>query len=82
MPAKGPICVGFSDQATKFPMADEFSMDNLEAFVTKMEAGELEAHMKSEGAVDNTGKANLKLTARNYKDHVDGTKDTFIKFYS
>jgi protein disulfide isomerase family A protein 3 len=82
MPAKGPICVGFSDQATKFPMAEEFTMDNLEAFVTKMEAGELEAHMKSEGEVDNTGKANLKLTARNYKSHVDGTKDTFIKFYA
>jgi len=79
---KAPVCIAFDDRATKYPMSEAFSMDAFEAFINAHKAGELEAHVKSEDGVDNTGKANLDLTAKNYKSHVDGTKDAFIKFYA
>jgi len=82
MPEKAPLCVGFDDRNTKYPMKAEFSMDNLEAFVNDFDSGKLEPHMKSEENVDNTGKSNLQLTAKNFKGHVDGSKDAFIKFYA
>jgi len=82
LPEKAPLCVGFDDRNTKYPMKEDFSMDALESFVNDFTSGKLEPHMKSEEGVDNTGKANLQLTAKNYKSHVDGTKDAFIKFYA
>jgi len=82
MPEKAPLCVGFDDRNTKYPMKAEFSMDNLEAFVNDFDSGKLEPHMKSEDNVDNTGKSNVQLTAKNFKGHVDGSKDAFIKFYA
>merc|ERR1711981_626997 len=79
---KNPACVAFDDRATKYPMKETFTMDTFEAFINDYDNGKLEAHVKSEEGVDNTGKANLVLTAKNYKSHVDGTKDAFIKFYA
>lgn len=77
-----PVCLAFADRKEKYLMDEEFSMDSFEAFLNSYKAGELEAHMKSEGAMDNTGKANLDLTAKNWKSHVDGSKDLFVKFYA
>lgn len=57
-------------------------MDTFEQFVKDYEGGKLSAHVKSQDDVDNEGKSNIVLTARNYKDYVDGKKDAFIKFYA
>merc|ERR1711881_735548 len=63
-------------------MTADFTMDSFEAFVSDYQGGKLEAHIKSQDIVNEEGKANLDLTAKNYKSHVDGTKDAFIKFYA
>jgi protein disulfide isomerase family A protein 3 len=79
---KKPICLVFEDQRTKYLMDEDFSMDSFEAFLKSYKAGDLEPHMKSETGIDNTGKANLDLTAKNWKEHVDGKSDLFVKFYA
>jgi len=77
-----PRCMIYDDKQTKYVMSEEFNMDNFEAFIKSWDAGQLEAHVKSQDIVNEAGKANLDLTAKNFKQHVDGTKDTFIKFYA
>lgn len=77
-----PQCVAYDDKATKYVMKAEFAMDTFEQFVNDYQGGKIEAHVKSEDITNEPGKANLDLTAKNWKDHVDGSKDVFIKFYA
>jgi protein disulfide isomerase family A protein 3 len=79
---KIPVCVAYDDKATKYMMTAEFNMDTFEAFINDYQGGKLEAHIKSQDVENEEGAANIVLTAKNYKKHVDGTKDTFIKFYA
>jgi len=79
---KTPHCIAYDDKQTKYVMTADFTMDSFEAFVSDYQGGKLEAHIKSQDIVNEEGKANLDLTAKNFKSHVDGTKDAFIKFYA
>jgi len=81
---KAPACIAFDDKNSKYVMdrAEAWSMDKLEAFVNSYDAGELSIHIKSQDDFDNEGKGNKDLTAKTFKSYVDGTKDTFIKFYA
>jgi len=67
----------------KYVMDTEFSMDNLEAFVSKFLAGGLEQYLKSEDLPDNEGQAVKTVVAKNFDEIVnDATKDVLIEFYA
>merc|ERR1712176_22978 len=50
-------------------------------FLDDFQAGKIEKHVKSEAEPETQG-ANLVLTARNFPENIDGTKDAFVEFYA
>lgn len=76
-----PIVAAVTDEG-KFPMDDEFSVENLKAFVENLLAGKLEPYMKSEPIPDNTGALKVAV-AKNFKELVMNSKqDALIEFYA
>merc|ERR1712198_540536 len=67
----------------KYKMSEDFSVDNLKAFLTKMQAGELEPYLKSEAVPDNSG-VNVKVAvAKNFEELVTKSeKDVLVEFYA
>ncbi|XGW21347.1 hypothetical protein V3C99_004363 [Haemonchus contortus] len=76
-----PIVAAITNDG-KFPMDDEFSVENLKAFVESVLAGKLEPYMKSEPIPDN--KEALKVAVgKNFKELVmDADKDVLVEFYA
>ncbi|VDM52112.1 unnamed protein product [Angiostrongylus costaricensis] len=76
-----PIVAALTDEG-KFPMDDEFSVENLKAFVENLLARKLEPYMKSEPIPDNTGVLKVAV-AKNFKELVMNSKqDALIEFYA
>ncbi|VDM68878.1 unnamed protein product [Strongylus vulgaris] len=76
-----PIVAAITDEG-KFPMNNEFSVENLKEFVEELLAGKLEPYMKSEPIPDNTGALKVAV-AKNFKELVlDADKDALIEFYA
>lgn len=76
-----PIVAAVTDEG-KFPMDDEFSVENLKAFVENVLAGKLEPYMKSEPIPDNTGPLKVAV-GKNFKELVlNSEKDALIEFYA
>ncbi|PAV66762.1 hypothetical protein WR25_10495 [Diploscapter pachys] len=76
-----PIVVILTDEG-KFPMDNEFSIDNLKAHVEEVISGNLEPHMKSEPVPEEQG--DLKVAVgKNFKELIlDSDKDVLIEFYA
>jgi len=67
----------------KFKMTDDFSVDSFTAFMTKLQAGELEAYMKSEAVPDNTNNNVKVAVAKNFDELVTNSeKDVLVEFYA
>jgi protein disulfide isomerase family A protein 3 len=66
----------------KFPMDQEFSIDNLKAFVDNVLAGNAEPYMKSEPIPEEQGDVKV-VVGKNYKELIqDADKDVLIEFYA
>ncbi|KHJ94193.1 protein disulfide-isomerase domain protein [Oesophagostomum dentatum] len=77
-----PIVAAITDEG-KFPMNNEFSVDNLKAFVEDLLAGKLEPYMKSEPIPEDTGAPLKVAVAKNFKELVvEADKDVLIEFYA
>lgn len=76
-----PIVAAITNEG-KFPMDNEFSVENLKAFVEALLADKLEPYMKSEPIPDNTEPVKVAV-AKNFKELVmDADKDVLIEFYA
>jgi len=78
---KPAVCAKDAD-GMKFVMEQEFSMDNLEAFLKALKAGELEAHVKSEPVPETQG--NVKVgVGKNFAELVTNSgRDALVEFYA
>ncbi|CAD6184210.1 unnamed protein product [Caenorhabditis auriculariae] len=66
----------------KFPLDDEFSIDNLKSFVELVLSGKAEAYMKSEPVPEQTEDVKVAV-GKNFKDLIlDSGKDVLIEFYA
>jgi len=78
---KPAVCVRDAE-GMKFIMKEEFSMDNLDAFLTKLKAGELEAFVKSEAVPETQGNVIVGV-GKNFKEVVtDSGRDALVEFYA
>ena len=79
-----PIIFQLHGDQSKYVMTETFDPKGVAftQFLNDLQSGKIEKHIKSEGDQDNEGKANKVLTARNYEQEVDGSKDAFIEFYA
>eukprot|EP00088_Acartia_fossae_P071285 TRINITY_DN9755_c0_g1_i3.p1 TRINITY_DN9755_c0_g1~~TRINITY_DN9755_c0_g1_i3.p1 ORF type:complete len:486 (-),score=166.12 TRINITY_DN9755_c0_g1_i3:853-2310(-) len=78
-----PVVVARGPAGEKFKMTEEFSVDNLKAFLTAVQAGEVEPYMKSEPLPDNEGKGVKVAVAKNFDELVTKSeKDVLIEFYA
>jgi len=78
---KPAVCARDAD-GMKYIMDAEFSMDNLEAFLNKLKAGELEAFIKSEPVPETQGNV-LVGVGKNFKELVtDSGRDALVEFYA
>lgn len=77
------VTVGLYDSNGKYAMTEDFSVDNLKAFVQQYLDGELEIYVKSEPIPeDNSGPVKV-VVGKNFADIVnDDTKDVLIEFYA
>lgn len=82
MPGDKPkVCARDAD-GMKFIMDEEFSMDNLEAFLNKFKNGELEPFIKSEPIPENQGNVIVGV-GKNFKEVVtDSGRDALVEFYA
>jgi len=81
---KSPHVVAFDSSDAKFIMTKEFDPKGV-AFTEFLEdyvGGKLTKHVKSEESPDNSQNANKILTANNFEEIIDGTKDAFLEFYA
>lgn len=78
-----PVVLARDERNQKFIMKEEFSIENLQAFVNDLEAGKLEPYLKSEPIpTDNNGPVKVAV-AKNFEDVVTNNgKDTLIEFYA
>jgi len=66
----------------KFIMQEEFSMDNLEAFLTKFKSGELEPFIKSEAVPETQGNV-IVAVGKNFNEVVTNSgRDALVEFYA
>ncbi len=78
-----PRIVVRDEKNRKFVMEDEFSIDNFEAFMTKVENGDLEPYMKSEPIPEDNTKPVKVAVGKNFEDLVTKSqKDILIEFYA
>lgn len=78
-----PVVTARDSRERKFVMKTDFSMDNLEQFVTDFMADKLEPYLKSEELPeDNTAPVKV-VVAKNFDEIVnDKEKDVLIEFYA
>jgi len=81
--ADKPFVLAKGAKGEKFKMAEEFNMDNLEKFVGKLLAGELEPYLKSEDIPEPNDQPVKVVVAKNFNGIVnDPTKDVLVEFYA
>lgn len=82
-PSDKPIVTAKNAKGQKFKMEEEFSVENFEAFLKKMQGGELEPFLKSEPIPDmNEGGVTIAV-GKNFDDVVlNSGKDALIEFYA
>ncbi|XP_055319508.1 protein disulfide-isomerase A3-like [Sitodiplosis mosellana] len=78
-----PVVLARDERNQKFIMKDEFSIENLKAFLDDLKGGKLEPYLKSEPVPeDNNGPVKVAV-AKNFEDLITNNgKDTLIEFYS
>ncbi|EDV56416.1 protein disulfide-isomerase A3 [Drosophila erecta] len=78
-----PVVLARDEKNLKYALKDEFSVENLQDFVEKLLANELEPFIKSE-AIPESNDAPVKVAvAKNFDDLViNNGKDTLIEFYA
>jgi len=82
-PSDKPIITAKNTKGQKFKMDKEFSVDELEAFLKKMNAGELEPFLKSEPIPDENEGGVTVAVGKNFDDVVwNSGKDALIEFYA
>jgi protein disulfide isomerase family A protein 3 len=78
-----PVILAKDIQGLKFIMKDEFTVENLQAFVSDLDEGSLEPYIKSE-EIPEKNDAPVKIAvAKNFEDIVmNNGKDTLVEFYA
>jgi len=78
-----PVVAARDAKGLKYKMEDEFTVENFKTFMTLLEAGEVDAYVKSESMPDNS-KTNTKVAvAKNFDELVTkNDKDVLIEFYA
>jgi len=77
-----PVVTARDASGQKYKMEDKFSMPALTDFLTQLEAGNLEPHLKSEPLPDNTGNVKVAV-AKNFEELVTKSeKDVLVEFYA
>lgn len=78
-----PVILARDQHNMKFIMKEEFSVENLQAFINDLEAGRLEPYLKSEPVpTDNSGPVTVAV-AKNFEEVITNNgKDTLIEFYA
>jgi len=80
-----PVVCAFDKKGRKYKMEADFNMQTFESFIQSVQAGEVEAYMKSEPLpADNDQPGKVKVVVgKNFDDIVnDETKDVLIEFYA
>lgn len=77
-----PLILARDARNQKFIMKDEFSIENLQAFVNDLDEGNLEAYVKSEPIPENNDGGVKVAVAKNFDDVVPKDKDVLIEFYA
>lgn len=78
-----PLILARDSTNRKFIMKDEFSIDNLQAFVTDLEEGSLEAYVKSEAIPEKNDGSVVVAVGKNFDEVVTNNgKDTLVEFYA
>lgn len=80
-----PVVCGWDSKGLKYKMTEEFSMDTFEKFIGDVQAGNVEAWMKSEAVPednDEPGKVRI-VVGKNFEEIVNNEdKDVLIEFYA
>jgi len=80
-----PVVCGWDSKGLKYKMTEEFSMDTFEKFIGDVQAGNVEAWMKSEAIPednDEPGKVRI-VVGKNFEEIVNNEdKDVLIEFYA
>merc|ERR1711915_706596 len=78
-----PVVTARNAAGKKFKMEEEFSVDTFTAFMTKLQAGELEPYLKSEPVPDNSANNVKVAVAKNFDELVtNNKKDALLEFYA
>ncbi|KAL7035551.1 hypothetical protein ACKWTF_008439 [Chironomus riparius] len=77
-----PLVLARDARNQKFIMKDEFSIENLQAFVNDLDEGNLEAYVKSEPIPEKNDGGVKIAVAKNFDDVVPKDKDVLIEFYA
>ncbi|XP_026679494.1 protein disulfide-isomerase A3-like [Diaphorina citri] len=83
VPSDKPLVFVRAEDGKKYAMKDEFSVENLESFLTKVVAGEVDPYIKSEPVPeDNSGPVKVAV-AKNFDEVVtNNEKDVLVEFYA
>jgi len=78
-----PVVTARNAAGKKFKMEEEFSVDTFTAFMTKLQAGELEPYLKSEPVPDNSANNVKVAVGKNFDELVtNNKKDVLVEFYA
>jgi protein disulfide isomerase family A protein 3 len=78
-----PIVAARDAAGLKYKMTDDFSVDTFKAFLTALDAGDIEPYIKSEALPDNEGQGVKTAVARNFDELVTKSeKDVLVEFYA
>ncbi len=78
-----PRIIVRGDGDKKYVMEEEFSMDSFEAFLVKLEAGEIEPYIKSEDVPEDNSAPVKVAVAKNFEELVQKSeKDVLVEFYA
>jgi len=78
-----PVVLARDEKNLKYALKDEFSVENLQDFVEKLLANELEPYIKSEPIPESNDAPVKVAVAKNFDDLViNNGKDTLIEFYA
>jgi protein disulfide isomerase family A protein 3 len=77
-----PLVAAQSATGEKYPMTDEFSIENLQKFAQAVLDGKIEAYMKSEPIPEDNDSGVRVVVGKNFKDIVNQDKDVLVEFYA
>ncbi|CRK99496.1 CLUMA_CG012815, isoform A [Clunio marinus] len=78
-----PLILARDSRNQKFIMKEEFSVENLQAFVNDLDEGNLEPYIKSEAIPESNDGPVTVAVAKNFEEVVTNNgKDTLIEFYA